>query len=83
MYKLTLTKSHRSAFDWIGNRYAAGAIATVLGDCTDEDWDSDEPITFNVPEHKAWEIKTLADDGWPCFTPDLVALMEDFLSQII
>lgn len=88
MYSLTLTKAEREAFDWIGDRYAAGAVATVLTDCLSPDdcWDQDGDVTFPIPEHKAWEIKNLAEEeqcSWPCFPPELSAKMNDFIAGIV
>jgi hypothetical protein len=88
MYTLTLTKAERQAFDWVGDRYAAGAIATVLTDCLelDDEWDQDGDIAFRIPEHKAWEIRNLADEEdciWPCFPDFLAQKMNTFLLEIV
>lgn len=90
MYRLTLTSTERSAFDWVGNRYAAGEVASLLLRCQQEpadvDWDAPQDITFIVPEHIAWAINDLADDedhAWPCFAPELVSKLEAFCAAIV
>lgn len=90
MYKLTLTKVERNAFDWIGNRYATGNdVAAMLDDvkCMPENkaWDDEEDITFTIPEHVAWAIKECRDEenGWPCFNENLTAKMEYFVNSIV
>ncbi len=62
-YRLSLTPGERQYFDWIGYRYECGKIPNVLTDCMSEDdeWSSDDPIMFTIPEHKAWEIRDLAE----------------------
>lgn len=89
MYKLTLTKSERAAFDWVGGRYATGAdVFDVLCKCLkdDEEWGQDGDITFHVPEHMAWEIRDLAEreqDLWPCFDGALRSKMQAFCNNIV
>lgn len=86
MYQLTLTKNQRDAFDWIGYRYAIGGIADILCDCTESEWDSPDPITFNIPEHAAWQIRDLAaqdNNLWPCFSTRLAMKLQDFVDMIV
>lgn len=88
MYKLVLTKGEREAFDWVGNRYAAGEVARLLLDCMSEEsaWDDEGEIVFTVPEHVAWEINRLAEEEeylWPCFAPSLSRKMNDFCQAIV
>ena len=33
MYSLTLTADERRAFDWVGDRYNSGKVASLLLDC--------------------------------------------------
>lgn len=91
MYTLTLTHSERKAFDWIGYRYATGDdFARVLrrsewGEDGVE-WDDAGDITFSIPEHIAWELNRLAeseDYAFPCFAPELVDKLSDFLNAIV
>jgi hypothetical protein len=74
MYSLTLTADERRAFDWVGDRYNSGKVAELLMDCfpDDREWDDDGAITFQIPEHVAWEIKELAPrfDRASNLTPD-------------
>ena len=65
MYTLTLTADDGRAFDWVGDRYNSGKVADLLLDCMPEDreWGDDDDITFNIPEHVAWEINELAEAG--------------------
>lgn len=75
MYDLTLTADERRAFDWAGNRYNSGQVADLLLDLVPEnrDWGDDADITFNIPEHVAWQINDLAEEkgySWACFAPD-------------
>ena len=88
MYRLTLTKGERDAFDWVGNRYAAGEVARLLRDCmaADAEWDDEGDILFAVPEHVAWEINRLAEDEeylWPCFAPGLSSKLNAFCQAIV
>ena len=87
-YRLMLTKSERDAFDWIGARYRTGfETAQALQECMPEDdeWDSEEDIEFDVPEHISWQIKEYAEDEdnlWPCFDDDLREKMTKFVNMI-
>lgn len=89
IYHLTLTKSERAAFDWVGDRYHTGlAVKSILLNCIDgeAEWDDDFDIRFTVPEHRAWEIMDLAEkenNNWPCFDDSLCAKMWDFVDRII
>lgn len=93
MYKLTLTRGERAAFDWIGHRYAHGSemldmiIKAIPPDV--EELDNENEITFEIPEWLAWEIRGLIeDDGrdpypWDCFAPALKCKMQEFIDSII
>jgi hypothetical protein len=88
MYTLELTSGERRAFDWVGDRYNAGQVATILMDYlpTDREWSDDGAITFEVPEHAAWEIQRLAEEEdclWPCFGPSLRTKLNEFLGRIV
>lgn len=92
MYKLTLTYGERLAFDFVKGKYETGEIGDVLVDYLPEDkeWSSMDDITFEIPEHKAWEIMDIAFESeennsatWPMFELDLVIKMEDFLNGIV
>jgi hypothetical protein len=92
MYKLTLNRSERAAFIWIGHRYAHGdEMLGFISRCAppDANFDGDNEITFEIPEHIAWEIKGLIeDDGrdpypWDCFAPALRCKMQEFIDSII
>lgn len=62
-YTLTLTRSERRAFDWIGNRYSNGDdMRAILIQCyaTEIDWhDGEEDITFTITEPDAWALADL------------------------
>lgn len=86
MYELTLTASERRAFDWVGDRYNAGAIAGLLAGLDGADWNADGDVTFQVPEGVALEIQTIAaeeDYCWPCFGPELSQKLIAFCDQIV
>ncbi len=88
MYSSTLTADERQAFDWVGDRYNSGKVADRLMDCITEDreWGDDGDITFQIPEHVAWEIRDLAeaeDLAWPCFAPELVTKLNDLCWRIV
>ncbi len=88
MYTLVLTSDERRAFDWVGDRYNAGQVASMLIDHLPEDreWADEGDITFDLPEHVAWEIQRLAEEEdllWPCFSPELRSKLNDFLGQIV
>ena len=88
MYSLTLTADERRAFDWVGDRYNSGKVASLLLDCIPEDreWGDDGDITFAIPEHVAWEIRELAEEedySWACFAPPLATKLNDLCSNIV
>jgi|GEM_PF-3387367 len=89
MYTLTLTPDERRAFDWVGDRYTAGAVADLLRDCIPEEspeWEEDGDITFNLLEHIAWQVRDLAEEegnAWPCFAPDLAEKLNDLCWSIV
>lgn len=88
MYRITLTQDERSAFDWVGHRYCAGNVASLLLDCipADSAWDDEGEIAFVVPENVAWEIRDLAEQeeyAWPCFADDLKAKLNTFCQSIV
>jgi hypothetical protein len=85
---LTLTADERRAFDWVGDRYNSGKVAALPMDCVPEnrEWDDDGDITFQIPEHVAWEIEELAEEEdytWACFAPALSAKLNDFLRGMV
>ena len=57
-YTLTLTKADRDAIAFVGHRYAwSNALGHLYARSAWEgDSDSDEPITYTMPEHVAWEL---------------------------
>jgi hypothetical protein len=76
MYSLTLAADERRALDWIGSRYNSGEVADLLVDLIpdDREWADDGDITFDIPEHIAWQINELAEEesySWPCFAQEL------------
>jgi len=90
MYELILTAGERAAFDWVGDRYNAGAIADILRDCIkneESSWGMPYvDVTFAIPEHKAWEIQELAREeefSFPCFSDELRAKLCDFCEAIV
>src|SRR3954462_6786923 len=88
MYTLTLTADERRAFDWVGDRYNSGKVASLLLDCIQEEreWGDEGDITFEIPEHVAWEINELAEEegySWACFAPALVAKLNEFCWTIV
>jgi hypothetical protein len=88
MYKLVLTSEERRAFDWVGDRYNAGQVASILIDHLSEDheWSDEGDITFDLPESAAWDIQRLAEEEeflWPCFGGDLRTKLNDLLGQIV
>ncbi len=88
MYVLTLTADERRAFDWVGDRYNSGKVASLLTDYIPEDreWGDDNDISFMIPEHVAWEINELADEegySWACFAPALATKLNDLCWGIV
>jgi hypothetical protein len=88
MYPLSLSIDERRAFDWVGDRYAAGRIADLLSGCLsgDDAWDNPGELSFGVPESTAWEIRDLAEAegfAWPCFAPELAAKLTEFCDRIV
>ena len=93
MYFLTLTRTERRAFDWIGGRYYNGDdMSKLLRECLgpDEEWSQIGDIKFSIPEHIAWQIAELADQNaegghskFPCFAPELANKMYAFVDNIV
>jgi hypothetical protein len=88
MYQLILTAEERRAFDWVGDRFNAGQVASILTGHLPEDreWADEGDLTFDLPEHAAWEIQRLAEEEeflWPCFGGNLRTKLNDFLGQIV
>lgn len=93
MYTLTLTREERKTFDWVGHRYTNGnEMASLLSSCLfkpesgDDYWHGISTVTFQVPEHIAWEIRSLSETEnnlWPSFGPELKAKMQAFVEGIV
>lgn len=87
-YSLTLTKSERDAIDWVGYRYRHGdELYKLLCECQwtpdDLDWDSELDITFSIPEHIAWTIGEIIDDGLDCFADEFCIKLHQFRNRIV
>lgn len=90
-YTLTLSHDERKAFDWVGDRYNAGTVASLLlMNCSTTDdsigWDDKGDMTFDVPEYVAHLIRDLAeeeDNTWPCFADELAEKMRTFTDLIV
>ena len=79
MYKLALTREERKALDWIGYRYFHGnELYDLLTECDmqEVEWDSDQTITFSIPENIAWSIK----QGFDCENNEF-ACLDDWLAN--
>ena len=89
MYHLTLSKDERRAIDFVGCRYANGNdLFRVLLDCipADKEWDDFGMITFEIEEHKAWDICSLAaedDYQFPLFADNLKNKFLDLVSVVV
>lgn len=89
MYTLTLTKTEREAFDWVGDRYATGNdVADLLCECLpeDKDWDSEVDVEFKIPGnivYQIWELSDEENDLWPCFSDELRDKMNAFLDRAL
>jgi hypothetical protein len=88
MYVLELTSEDRRAFDWVGDRYIAGQVASILIDLLSEDRERTDTglISFDVPEAVAWEIQQFAQEegcSWPCFGRQLRDKLSEFLGRIV
>lgn len=84
MYTLTLTYSERQAIDWIGGRYRHGdELANLLSELTNDEWHGPEDIVFSVPEHVAWTISEIIDEGLDCFAPELQHKLYKFQGSIV
>lgn len=87
-YQLTLTYDQRRGIDFVGHRNRNGNdLYDILMECIPEDveWGEKKTITFNVPEHLAWEILQIREDedGWPYFVESFVQIMENFCDKIV
>lgn len=87
MYKLILTPEERKAIDWIGGRYAHGydLYHELVQNCDqDGDWESDDLVSFRIPEHIAWSISELIDqDNLACFAESLKIKLFTFQAGIV
>lgn len=88
MYTLTLTANERKAIDWIGGRYAHGHdLYKILMQCpSNEQWDSSGDVTYQIPEHKAWEINEMGNNCnfiWDCLSSDFAKKLNDFCMAIV
>ena len=94
MYNLLLTSAERSAIDWIGDRYDHGDdLRGHLAECEmiadeveseDIEWSGDYEIEFIVPEHVAWAINEIIDNGnLECFSIELVSKLLDFANSVV
>jgi hypothetical protein len=89
MYTLTLTSADRKAIDWIGHRYRHGdeLYSLLWSECEqspdDQDWDSDQPIRFDIPENVAWQIVEIIGEGLDCFSDDLRSRLWEFAAQVV
>lgn len=88
-YKLTLTQAERKAIDWVGGRYRHGdelysllwGKSVVTPD--DADWDDPRDMVFTVPEHVAWTISEIINEGLDCFAPELQHKLYEFQGSIV
>ncbi len=98
MYRLTLTRCERRAFDWVGHRYATGdqwadlliaawdAAHPGYEESAGDRWHDTADMEFPVPESVAWQLAELAEqtDGrFPCFGRELREKLETFLGAIV
>lgn len=97
MYKLTLTYPERQAIIQVGGRYSHGwALYQLLQneevacecpaglDSELIDWDYEGSITFDVPEHLAWEMKDLIEeDDCALLSLKLKGKLLDFIMAIV
>jgi hypothetical protein len=92
MYYLTLTTAERHAIDWVGHRYDHGydlyKLLWVESEQTDNslDWDSDDDITFRIPEAVSWKIAMIGEQCghlWDCFSNALALKLNEFCMEIV
>lgn len=88
-YELTLTQVEREAIDWIGHRYTHGdelyqALCKAQWSPADADWGSATPITFQMPEHVAWQVReAIEGDDCTCLDEPMAAKLWRFSDSII
>lgn len=89
-YQITLTKAERNAIDWVGHRYSNGDDLFRLlmeGMPITSVWSQQGDITFDLPEHVAWQIKENAEqeegDGFPCFDDTLTTKFLVLIVEIV
>lgn len=87
-YKLTLTKGERDAIDWVGHRYRHGdEFYKLLMGCTqvpdDADWDDERGIEYTIPEHTAWTMGEIIDEGLDCFADEFRSKLYTFRNRIV
>jgi hypothetical protein len=89
MYKLLLTKEERKAINWIGDRYRHGndlydllmsEDVSMSADCS---WDDDCTLLFKIPEHIAWNICEIINEGLDCFNDSLCAKLHVFNGKVV
>lgn len=87
-YELTLTKDERNAIDWVGYRYGTGddLFKTLMRGNPNHDWDFAGDVSFQIPEHVAWQIRDLCESEdflFPCFSPEFAGKLQDFCDKIV
>jgi hypothetical protein len=87
-YGLTLTKSERKAINWIGHRYRHGdEFRRLLMECSstpdDADWDDERDIKYTIPEHIAWAMAEIIDEGLDCFSDEFCDKLLAFRYNIV
>jgi len=88
-YTLTLTAGERKAIDWMGNRYRHGdelyrllwVESTQTPD--DADWDDPRDMEFSIPEHIAWTVGEIVDEGLANFSDELVEKFRALRDRIV
>lgn len=97
MYPLTLTHEERKVIDWIDYRYATGRPfwylliecdrSYVVDPIVDDTWDEFKgDITFQIPEHIAWQIKELFEQEeltFPCFSEEFKSKLLEWYWRIV
>lgn len=86
-YKITLTQPEIKTLAWLADRgYDCGMYDSLANETRDESDDS--VATYEIPEHKAWEIYEASecpDSGFACLDWDspLGEKIRKFLNSIV
>lgn len=89
-YILTLTKAERDAIDFVGDRYVHGFQLRELlwQGCLSRwpdgcEWYHHGEVTFTLPEHVAWQVCEMVEQGLDLFSEDFCSKLHNFCEKVV